>query len=763
MGEHRCQKGLSRGAVRAQVAMGGVAASLVWSLSLAQTSPPAAGQAADAAAGGFIDEIIVTARRREESVQTVPISLAVISAQSLEKQSLFSLRDAGNTVPNLAISSHAAQGTSAPVIMLRGVGQLQADLSNDPGVGIYVDGVYIGRNQGIDFNLLDLEQIEVLRGPQGTLFGRNTTGGALNITTKRPTQEFGGTVGVRLGNYDRRDVDAQINLPLTDQLAARISAGYRSEDGYGSRLDYATGRKTGEYGDTNRGSTRGQLLWTPGDAYEMRAIVDWSKTDQSASTRSLRALNPSGIIDQLNGLSDIPFDENMLTSNEFNNYATGPNFDEEEGLGAAVIQTWQPDGDTLQSVKSITSYRKVSTHVGVDFDGSPILILDSTYDVRQKQYAQEFQFNGASLQKRLDWTLGLYFFREDASFRQESPVLPEFFLAGGPDIGFVVPSEQRTTSYAAYGQGSYHLTDRLTLTAGLRYTVDKKELGREKYSYYSHAVVIPHQSFEEDWGALTPHADLAFRITPDVLTYVSVSEGFRSGGFNSNPTTAADTAPFDPEYLWTYEAGLKSEWLERRVKLNAAVFHSKYEDMQFSVNTVLPNGSPVKIYRNAGSATIDGFELEATLQPVDSLTFNLGVGYTDATYTNLDASSGVLKGSRFPGTPEWSVSSALEYQADIGANAALSARVDYTWKSSLLMELVPAVGPDPTPRQDAYGLLDARVALSSARSTWSAGVFGKNLTDERYMTAAHDWGGLGYKDSVWATPRQYGVFLSYDF
>lgn len=748
--------------MRSRLLAATVAASLGASVAAAQTAPEQSSPGASAQESTGMEEVLVSARRKEERAQDVPVSIAVITSDSIERQSLFSLREAGNSIPNLDIRSHAAQGSSAPVIMLRGVGQLQADLPNDPGVGVYVDGVYMGRNQGVDFDLLDLERVEILRGPQGTLFGRNTTGGALNITSKRPTQEFEGRARVAFGSLDRRDVDAQLNIPLSPTLAARISASSRKQDGFGHRADFATGARTGDFGDVDRISTRAQLLWSPSDTFELLGIADYSKTDQATAVRSItRVYPPAGPIALLNTVIDPPYDSRFVSTDRFTSYATGRSADQSRPYGASVTATWSLADKGLQTVKSITSYRNLETLNAVDYDGSPYLILDTSHAVDQEQISQEFQLSGSSFD-RLEWTGGLYYFWEDANLVQESPAFENLFLSFGRDVGFRGESSQVTRSYAAYGQGTYSFTDRLGMTLGLRYTHENKEVSRLKEGFYTGAAIVPFETLKKDWDAVTPRIDLNFRWTPTVMTYASVAEGFRSGGFNSNPATASDRAPFDPEYLWTYELGMKSDWFGRRLRVNTAVFYSDYKDMQFVVNRVSPAGTPIKTYENAGSATIQGFELETVAMPLDGLRFTLGVGYTDAKYTDLSVASGVQPDSRFPNTPEWSTNVGAEYTVPVSEAGALSFRVDYSRKSSVMLANLFATGPNNTPIQPDYGVLDARVSFDVSNA-WTVAAFGRNLTNERYFAAANDWGGLGFVDVLWGRPREYGLSISYAF
>jgi len=708
-----------------------------------------------------IEEVIVTAQKREQNIQDVPISIAAFSAADLEARSFTSLRDLGQFTPNFSFSDHSFWGSQAGMVFIRGVGQTDPSAFNDPGVGIYMDGVYMGRMQGIDFDLMEIERVEILRGPQGTLFGRNTIGGAVNVVSVKPGDEFSAAIQFTTGSYNRFDAKGSVNVPLVPgKLAARVAVATRNRDGYGKRLDFFTGEKTGEMGDQDSLSGRALLNWTPTDDVDVLLSFDAKRVRQTAGVYKIVAFLPSRLVGLLNTFVDPDYGNVFVTDSEYTSYATGPNINNFDAWGTSLTVEWDLGN---AAVKSITGYRDLKTEASFDGDGSPYTILHyPSYIINQKQFSQEFQFSGLSLDDRLSWLGGLFYYEEKGG---QDPVQLDIMLELkdliGLDISFSAPMWFNVKSYAAFTQETYELTDKLNITGGLRYTYEEKEITRTRFGQYSGIVTVPLSSRSDNWDAVSGRLGFEYSWNEDAMTYLSVSRGFRSGGINARSASELDFLPYDPEYLTSYEVGLKSDWLDDRLRFNTSVYFSDYKDLQFTVSFPDPvTGVPISTVGNQAKAEIKGFEMDVVAMPAAGLTFTAGIGYTDAKYIEVDPTSRVGVDDKFPNIPKWSVTLSGTYSVPINAwGGELRARLDYVRKSKIYYQ----ANNDPFNTQDAYGLLNARLSFESTGSNWAVSLFGTNLTDERYLLGGVTIRAFGFSRAQFARPREWGVELNYRF
>lgn len=722
-------------------------------LALAAGSMPAAAQGTDQDAASGIEEIVVTARKREESLQDVPISITAFSANDLEMRSLNSLSDVGQFAPNLSFFAHGQTGKTSALVYIRGVGQTDPVITNDPGVGVYVDEVYMGRMQAIDLDLMDLERVEVLRGPQGTLFGRNTVGGALNIVTAKPSGEFGGEVQLTTGRYSRIDGKLSVNLPLVeDKLAIKIAASTRNSDGYGRQL--GTGN---EMGDTNRLSGRAMVLWTPSDDVEVLFSIDGTRVREAGPVRAVTEFGePMGVF-LLNMFMPVPYGPAFATDSPFTSYATDPNTNNLDAGGGSLAVTWD-NGDW--QFKSITSYRSFDALNGVDPDGSPYAIIDQTDAVEQQQFSQELRFSGEAADGRLNWVFGGYYFWEKADMITPVIVFGELYPIIGLDLSFTWDVDNKSKSYATFGQASYNLTDKLSLTAGLRYTDEDRTASRTVLAQVRGITLTPTETKSVGWNALSPRAGLEYRWSEDFMTYVSAARGFRSGGMNGRSSIAEDFLPYDPEYLWTYEAGFKAEFADRSVRLNATAFYSDYKDIQFTIVAGTVNAQPLIVVDNAAKATVKGFEAELVLAPTAGLLLNAGIGYINAKFDETAPGAPITTDSKFQKTPEWSLVLGGQYSAPVGDFGNIVARIDYSYKSSIHHDAANS----PFAVQEGYGVANARLAFEHASNAWELALFVTNLGNKEYIVGATDFLiSLGFAEVQYARPREWGLSLSYHF
>jgi iron complex outermembrane receptor protein len=717
--------------------------------------------------GDAMEEITVTARKREERMQDVPISMAVFSSEDLEARSISSLKELGQVTTNFSFYNHGQFGRGGAIVYMRGIGQEDPDIYWDPGVGVYVDGAYNGRMQGVDLDLMDLERVEILRGPQGTLFGRNTIGGAVNAVTAKPTDDFHGTAEITMGRFNRLDGKASINIPLVpDKMAMKIAAASRNRDGYSTRLDFNTGEETGELGDKDSASGRMVINWTPTDEVGLLLSVDTTRAREGGSARTVDVYNPTAPLSGLlNLFVDPDYGDAFLTDSKFTSFADGTNATDLDTLGIALTVDWDLGS---WAVKSITSYRDTDMFSGVDPDGSFYNVIDFDVDIEHEQFSQELQFSGLSFDNRLNWVLGLYYFDEDGFNVNRVDVYRDLLAFSPPlpriDPSFTSHNSAKAESYALFSQGTFSISDKLSVTGGLRWTYDKKVVSAFRFAHLNNnAVVLPQGTKDKNWDALSGRAGLEYRWNDGIMTYFSVARGYKSGGINGRPVSDFAFSAFEPEFLWTYELGVKSDWLDNRLRLNGAIFFTDYKDMQFQVIQGDPaTGVPITVVDNAAQSEVRGFELDLVAVPATGLTLTASVGYLDAEYTELDPTSilPISVDNKFVKTPKWSTTLSGEYALPIKDWGELRWRLDYSHKSEIHHDAANSL----IVVQDGYGVLNARLTFDSADGNWAVSLFGTNLTDERYLMGGTDFlNVLGFAEMQYARPREWGVSLKFNF
>jgi iron complex outermembrane receptor protein len=761
----------------------------------AQTSP-----ALEQTDGG-LGEIVVTARRRAESLQDTPVAVTAVSAADLNARSAADISSVGDFTPNVTFDATApiSGSSNAVSVFIRGVGQTDFLITTDPGVGIYVDGVYIARSTGGLLGLMDLEQIEILRGPQGTLFGKNTIGGAVSVTTKRPSDELEAQAEVTVGRFDRFDLRGMVNLPINDQVAFRASIARNKRDGYG--LGLLTGQ---EFGGLDNWTSRAAIRLQPNDAIDINLSADYTHGDEQSPVTSIVAGsggigNPGTLFAGLlynnlitnaqTGLAPcqtpnfpipfcgvpgliqlptlpadtLPYDERWLTNNLFTTNATGLNGSQYEIYGFSGTIDWNLGAVDL---KSITAYRNSDSAFARDPDGSPIQLVETSNRVKQNQFSQELQFNGKLFDEKLDFILGAFYMREAATDNTTVPfgqatfdivndlglgciLLPGLTGAPGPIAVPICPNifrvdnlgdgtRIRNTTVALFGEASYKLTDALSLTAGLRWNRDNKKIDLSNVLTGGVPFSTANPRADRSFTELTPRFIANYEFSRDLMAYVSWSVGFKAGGFNGRygaPIAAGPTS-FEPERVKSWEAGLKTTFWDNRARLNLAGFYADYDDIQV---VVFDNGIPRTI--NAAKGRIKGIEIEGSLAPVDPLLLQLSYGFIDASYTQLDAS---VTGSF--GLPIVNPIG-LDNQFVNTPRHTVSLSAQYTaplsdWGSLVLrgdLNHRSETANDAINTiqliQPAVTLLNARATLSPKGERWSLSLFGTNLTNRKYITS----------------------------
>lgn len=682
--------------------------------------------------GGLAD-IVVTAQRRSERLQRVPVAVTALSGEALATKGLASTQDIAAATPGLTFTQVA--GSASPRI--RGVGTTNAFGGNENSVATYVDGVYYASSNSTILTLANVEQVAVLKGPQGTLFGRNATGGLIQITTRDPKQEASGQATATYGNKDTVAGSLYITGGLSPDLAADLAVNYSNQmDGFGHNL--ATGEEVNKSRDL---SIRSKLKWDIGAATTIKLSADYATLDAAGPAR-----RP---LDGTLPVSGVPFsggkyDVNSNVQPLYANKQAGGSVNGVHHFG------------TFDLV-SITAYRYARTHVRLDADGLPAALVSPDSIYKDKQFSQELQLISTG-SGPLKWTVGAYY----------------FWYKGGYEKGvFSLPTQtqtfqsyQHTRSISVYGQASYALAPQTTLTLGLRYS-DERQSQDASSSIRANAtgvVTTPAPIYgKSSVGKPTWRIALDHQLTPDTLIYASYNRGFKSGGFNTSTFTPAPL-PFDPESLDAYEAGIKSELFDRRLRVNASAFYYDYNNIQLSSYV----DGTLRI-TNAAKAKIYGFDADIVAKPFDRLTLTAGGSYIHdrlGDYPNAQIStprptggnivgSGSATGNRLPMTPDWTFDAGADYVIPVG-DGNLTASGHYFHSDGWAAEA------DNRIRQKPYNLLNAslRWDVNGDRGL-SMTVWGKNLTDELYAVTLQT---QTFADIfVPALGRTYGVTLAYKF
>lgn len=724
-------------------------------------------QAQDAEPISSVEDIIVTARRTEESAQKTPLSLTAFSGATLERAGAQQVTDLQGAVPNLNLVQGRGSSNSTN-IYIRGVGQPDALQTFDPAVGVYVDDVYYSRIRGSQFDLLDLERVEILRGPQGTLYGKNTIGGAMKLVSRRPGQEFRARASAAYGDYDLMEVQGAISGPVTDTLALGLSVLHSERGGY--VVDPVTGA---EYNDKNTSAARASLAWDPTSTFRIDLNVDYSKDDAGMTvgqaTNSLTYLGYGVAYPVATPTPEYNFKTRTTPGL--------PNETRLETWGTALRMTW--DLSDALTLKSITSYRELNTDDYIDFDATQLEIADALVAVDQKQTSQELQLTYDS--GPLTAVGGLYYLKEDVSSHQESyndDLLGPLY--GNATFIRYIDDALETTSKAAYANVSYAVTDALRVSAGVRYTKEEKDyarstsvvssflLGGLPILNTSYAFAPPTGEYEDTSIMLS--AD--YQLSPDAMVYARYSQGFKSGGFNGRANSATEATEYQPETADSFEVGAKTQYWDNRLRLNLAAFMTKYDDFQARVSgiEVPPGGgvpTPVLSVINAGSLDIFGFEVEGVLAPMRGLTLDTQIGFLDADYKEFnDARFTAFGGSRAfqdPAfSPKWTVRVGGQYEwtLDGGSSVTFGAAAKYRSRMALAVDntLINTDTELPGMYQDSYWLYDARVVWSDAADRYSVGLYGQNLADEVYKTDAQEFSSIGnIRTAYYGAPRTWMV------
>jgi len=756
-----------------------------------------------------LQPLVVTARNREELLQSVPLAVSAFSGRDLELGQIGTTDRLGQIMPNVNFNhSGALSGTkSAAQFYIRGVGQRDFLPVTDPGVAVYVDGIYMPRSVGAVMDLIDVERVEVLRGPQGTLFGRNAVGGAVSVHSRRPDAEARRSMRVQFGDDRMTNLTASANGALGDGLYGSVALALRKRNGYVTRIHDGLDK-----GNDNGQAARGAILWRPSATFEVFATADYSRRRENGAPTVNGGVNDKQAFGTfgnaaLPGCTAITVNPDFpgkgpptfpppgqgaggargcygpgSFAGEYISEATFPEFADLDSWGAGARVSWSLGGGV--TLRSLTGYRGLDMWNSRDADNTPANVLQIQIAVESEQLSQELQLSGFGLDDRLHWQTGVYLVRE-TGFYLGAVTLPTGAFDSNWDL--------ENSSMAGFAQATADLPAAVSLTVGARYTRDWKAVTPDVFALGDASQgrgsiheptwplatgifraatgpmnpgdrILANREFTRDFDALTVMANLTRRFSDNTIAYVGFAEGFKSGGFDArvpspppgHEPNSPDAAPtdYEPETVASYEIGLKSSTGDGRLRLNLALFRADYEDLQVVIRESI---NPITV--NGGSADLQGAELEAAWIPAGGWDIAASVGVLSAAYDSLSAA--VLE-NRNPVQPDYKLTKTPRFNHSLGIGRTFGARglpvtprIHWTYTSSQYHD------PVNTPQlfQEGYHLLHATIGLASADGGWEVLSAFRNLTDERYLlTGTSAWGtAAAYIEQVYGRPFEWSV------
>jgi iron complex outermembrane receptor protein len=700
----------------------------------------------------LMEEIIVSAERKEEGIQSVPVSITAFSGDNLRSSEIYGVEGIALRVPGMVFNQ---QDQAESFITMRGIGTESAqDAAGESSVAMYIDDVYIGRQGAGNFDLFDLERVEVLRGPQGTLFGRNASGGVVHFITSKPKDEFEGRAQVKLGDYNLIDIRSMVTGPISETSAYKLAMSSHNRDGYVMNL--GTGN---DNDDKQATSVRGSIRNNFSDTLEMIVSYDVTRERGLSSAKDTEDLKDSA--SYMGGIHAITDPRPRYIN------AVGDGKRERDLDGWNVTFTKQLENSVFTS---ITAKRNSEFDTRWYFAGNPL--TDNTIESLNtnkedsSQFSQEFRLSGS--RDKLDWIAGFYYFDMETdrleSFDQHFNGLfgAVLGLPGGFGNGFAAFTQHSNIdSTAIFAQMTYQATDKLALTAGVRSTEETRSLtvnAVQTKAPGAVTVVGLNESYyidvSKDWSATTPKFGLEYQISDNQMMYWSATNGFKAGAFSGTAASkSAALAPLEPEDVWNYELGSKNTLLDNRLRLNVAIFSMDYEDLQTS--ELIPGAA---IIRANAQAKIDGFEVESLYLVTDN--FSAGINYSnlDAKYTEYKCAAGDCAGNFLPRSPENTLSLSLAYETNLGSNL-MSWELDYFDSAEQYYEPSnPSIELQPS-----FDYMDARVSIKNPDGDWRITVWAKNMDDSVVMSSAVGVGSLAQRYVTYTPPKTYGITFVRNF
>lgn len=724
---------------------------------LALSVAAVSGLGSSLAAAQALEEVMVTATKRTESLQDVPIAVTALDERMIQQAGITGIADVALRTPGFSMGSYSA---GQPLLFIRGIGSNDRGAAGgEPSVATFVDGVYINRAAGSAMEMFDLAAIEILRGPQGTLWGKNASAGVINIRTRRPSLDrLEASVEGTVGNEGIWGVNALVSGPLGDTVAGKLSVGYRERDAWNESVL----NSNGDTGDLEAASYRAQLLFTPSDNLEILWSGDYGEDKRGGNGLNPQILdNPNPATEAVNFFASlqpgIDYHENLMEESGYQDI---------ESWGTSLQIDWDLGDMTLTS---ITAYREgdadlANNSVGTNLSVFPVLEVITPNLDETEMFTQELRLAGVG--DNLNWTTGLYYYTEDTTHAEGGA-----FLIGplGPLLGFP-PSligttltdrtvqENETDGMSVFGELTWSVTDALDLTFGARYTYEEKDFAAVGLGEFGAFVGNYDVEEDEDWSNPTYKVVANYRFNDDVMTYFSVATGFKSGGWQNLALSelAAKTA-FDEENATNFEVGVKSMLLDNTLRLNAAVFLTDYEDLQVT-NPILECGQPICGVNtvNAGEAEIKGVELEFTWAITENFQLMGNYAYLDTEYDKLEGVLEPANGNQLRNAPENAYTLVALYEAVLGGGGEISARYEYAYKDETQQD----INNNPRSEKPDYEVSNIRLGYTTSNDNWEVAAWVKNAFDEEYLD--HNFYSAGFGAfSYPALPRTYGLTVTW--
>ena len=710
-----------------------------------------------------LEEIIVTAQKRAESLQEVPVSVTAISGDAIGEGGLSSLADISRQTPGFSMTQF---NIAEPQMYIRGIGSTQDSAGSDSPVAMFIDEVYIGRSGGASFELFDIERVEVLRGPQGTLFGKNVVGGAVSVISAKPSHEFSAKVGVSLGEYGLRSVKGLVNGALSDTVAGKFAFSKKDSDGYAKNV--TTGQSIH---DVDNFSARGQLLIQPSDTLDITLGFDFSRDENNGNCRAVGSLDQD-----TRGL--VPFYQaavDATTQGDIRECASDAETFQERDVGGLLAKVvWDTPLGTLTSISAYreSDYEWLDDLGGLPAAVLPLVVVDNARE-EAEQVSQEFRLASNS-DGDLQWLLGYFYMNETvdrgerfiSQVGNQNPL--DFWGPNGPlgaatflggDVEFLQDVE--STSHAVFGQATYDINEALSLNLGARWSYDKKQADQAAIDHegLGHSGVpltlLPpfNAKASADWEDFTPSFSVNYQINDDGFVYLTLAKGYKSGAFIGQPTSvSAATTPLAPEQVTNIEVGAKTEWFDNRLRLNLSAYTMDYTDLQvFSLQGF-------SLVSDNAEATSRGVDVEFVGRVTENLQISGSWSYLDAEYDQYISGSNDYTGNVLPRAPKHSGSIAVSYLWPLDAAGEVDISLSYDFKSSYFFD----ADNDLLRKESPVELFNARVTWSSAEQDWSVSAWGRNLADEEYRAHSIVSGFAGTVD-LYAPPRTLGMSVEYMF
>ncbi|MXO65387.1 TonB-dependent receptor [Altericroceibacterium endophyticum] len=758
-------------------------------------SAPAFAQDADkttAATGNQIAEIVVTAQFREQRLQDTPLAITAVDSALLEARSQDDIEAVAKQAPSVTLQEQGGAYGASMGASIRGIGQFDFNPAYEPGVGMYIDDVYYPTLTGANFDLLDLERVEVLRGPQGTLTGRNSIGGAIKLFSKKPSNESSAFAEASYGSRDRLELRAGMNIPITSNLYARVSGVHKEQDGYVDQIDYGcanpnntdgvdgapilptigsdgTGEtcKLADLGNTNYSGLRGALRWEASPDVDLMVIADYQNSDRY-SAGEVQLVGPSQFdcgkyctyanwFLPAAGQAGAYYTSNR---NKFSGWGVSGHADINLGAGLQL--------------QSITAYREYNNKWGTDDDFSPDpkIAAGGINDLDFWFFSQELRLNG-SIGENIDFTLGGFYSDQRSTYFTQQDIR---YIIPGAAVQFIGNDPVNADSKAAFGTVIFKPTYGMTITGGIRYTEEHKDYTfvRRNFQYEKAPILLDIDKLDGltsvyDGDRVDWRVSVDYRFSPAVLAYATVSTGFKGGGVTARPFLPqhAEEGDFGPETVTSYEAGLKTNLFDRRVQLNLAAFYNDYKDIQLPLSDCSAyGGNPCAVVANAGDGKIYGFEAELNAEPIDGLMIDGSLSLLGSEYTYIAPAVGNSVQDDDPiVSPEVQFSAGIQYEIGLGDSGSVTPRFDLSYRGKDFRGHALDVVSDEYQYIDAYALANGRLTYRNADRDLSVSLEVLNIFDKYYMPARFDavYGFTGTAYALVGRPREWRVSLRKDF